>query len=253
MPQIQVLDTMVVESSKAVSKGSAKRSTQVSEVHSLNRLPAMLVNLSAAASVVSDDPDLQKAEMNIRRSMQGTLAMSNMKRRQKLHLEETVGRMSNLDREIKGLKVQTEVHKLKESAKLQSGNYRLPKGSHMNAGVNLRRQQESDYVQMVLQLDAKILQQANESSLERRNRTTFMTHSRSQASRKQGSMKSLALSNCPSTIKHSNANLNASVQRQALSRRERVSRMYQEYLEQHRQSNKSLLTSNETKSPSNQK
>ena len=103
----------------------------------------------------------------------------------------------------------------------------------MKNGVSLQRPQESDYVQMVLQLDASILKQANVSSLERRNASTFMTHSKSQASKKQGSMKSLALSNCPSTIKHSKANLNAPLQRHALSRRE-VSKMYQEYLEQHR-------------------
>ena len=86
---------------------------------------------------------------------------------------------------------------------------------------------------MVLQLDASILQQANGSSLERRNASAFMTHSKSQAPKKQVSVKSLALSNCPSTKKHSRANLNAPMQRQALSRRE-VSKMYQEYLEQHR-------------------
>ena len=75
----------------------------------------MLISLSRQATVVEGDPDIQQAEMNLRKSTLGSLAMSNMKRRQKLHLEETVGRMSNLDREIEGLKVRREMHKLKES------------------------------------------------------------------------------------------------------------------------------------------
>ena len=86
----------------------------------------MLISLSRQATVVEGDPDIQQAEMNLRKSTLGSLAMSNMKRRQKQHLEETVGRMNNLDREIEGLKVRTEMHKLKESVQLQSGNYRLP-------------------------------------------------------------------------------------------------------------------------------
>ena len=75
----------------------------------------MLISLSRQATVVEGDPDIQQAEMNLRKSTLGSLAMSNMKRRQKLHLEETVGRMNNLDREIEGLKVRREMHKLKES------------------------------------------------------------------------------------------------------------------------------------------
>ena len=65
-------------------------------------------------------------------------------------------------------------------------------------------------------------------------------------------MKSLRLSNCPSTIKHSKANLNAPGQRQALSRREIVSKMYQGYLDQNHASNKSLLTASEPKNTINQ-
>ena len=79
MPQLKPLDTMCNDTSAAPSKGSAKRSSQVSEVHSLNRLPAMLVNLSQEATSVSDDPDILQAEMNLRRSTLGSMAMSNMK------------------------------------------------------------------------------------------------------------------------------------------------------------------------------
>ena len=121
-----MLDTMCNDTNAAPSKGSGKRSSQVSEVHSLSRLPAMLVNLSREATSVSEDVDILQAEMNLRRSTLGSMAMSNMKRRQKLNLEETAGRMSNLERQIEGLKVQTELHKLKQSIKLNSGNFRLP-------------------------------------------------------------------------------------------------------------------------------
>ena len=115
MPLVKALDTMAHESHAPSKASGGQLSTKVSEVHSLSRLPAMLISLSRQATVVEGDPDIQQAEMNIRKRTLGSLAMSNMKRRQKLHLEETVGRMNNLDREIEGLKVRTEMHKLKES------------------------------------------------------------------------------------------------------------------------------------------
>ena len=124
------------------------------------------------------------------------------------------------------MKVQAELYKLKESIKLSSGNFRQPYQGGANGGIDSGKQQESDYVQMVLQLDQNIRRQAKDPGLDRRNAATYMTHFKSPASRQQASMKSLRLSNCPSTIKHSKTNLNALDQRQTLSRREIVSKMY---------------------------
>ena len=46
------------------------------------------------------------------------MSMSNMRRRQKLILEQTVGRLNNLDRGIKDVKLRTELHKLKETMEM---------------------------------------------------------------------------------------------------------------------------------------
>ena len=95
------------------SLGQSKFQTVVSDLHPIRKLPSMLKDFNRDANhfitTQNDDPALIKAEMNLRKSQLGALSMGNMNRRQKVYLEQTIGRLNNLDRGLKDVKIKTEM------------------------------------------------------------------------------------------------------------------------------------------------